>query len=278
MSNVTKPKNRLLAALPAKEYARLLPKLEKFSLIYTEAIYAPDDIIRHVYFPESGIVSLLSSVGENSLLEVGIIGSEGFVGLPVFLGVEKSHTHAIVQGAGAAFRMETADFLAECETVGILSKILQRYTHSLITQISQSACNRFHPIEARLARWLLMSADRMESNEFQITQDFLSNMLGVRREAVNKSATVFQQNNLISYRRGKVSILDRANLENAACRCYFIIKEEYKNLSETPSQLKPSGIERRVKLFFRGKLNDYYRSGFVFSLTKTSAANAVLKN
>ncbi len=227
---VNKPKNRLLAALPAKEYARLLPKLEEFPLIYTETIYEPDDIIRRVYFPESGIISLLSTVGENSLLEVGIVGSEGFVGLPVFLGVKTSNNRALVQGAGVALAMKTADFLAECKSGGALPRILQRHTHSLMTQISQSAaCNRFHPIEARLARWLLMTGDRMMADEFQITQDFLSNMLGVRREAVSKSATILQHNELIRYNRGKISILDRAGLEAAACRCYFIIREEYEN-------------------------------------------------
>ena len=223
-----KPANRLLAALPAKEYQHLLPKMEEVSLTFTETIYAPDDIIRYVYFPNSGIVSLLAAVGERSQLEVGIVGNEGFVGLPVFLGVKTSNNRAIVQGAGSALRMKTADFLAECSNSGLLPRILQRYTHSLMTQISQSAvCNRFHPIEARLARWLLMTADRMESDVFQITQEFLSNMLGVRREAVTLSAKNFQQNELISYNRGKISILNRAGLEAVACRCYFIIKDEY---------------------------------------------------
>ena len=222
--------NRLLAALPAEEYARLSRKLTKVSLTYGETIYEATDVIRQVYFPESGIISLLSSVGDRSLLEVGIVGSEGFIGLPVFLGVETSNSRALVQGAGAAWQMTTADFTAECENGGALPKLLQRYTHSLITQISQSAaCNRFHPIDARLARWLLMTADRMATNEFPITQEFLSNMLGVRREAVNKAAIVFQQSDFINYKRGKISILDRAALEAAACRCYFIIKEEYES-------------------------------------------------
>ena len=225
----TKPNNRLLAALSKKEYQNLLPKLEKFDLNYTENIYQPDEVIRHVYFPESGIVSLLSAVGENSTLEVGIVGSEGIVGLPVFLGVKTSNNRAVVQGAGFALRMAAVDFLDYCKNGGDLPKILQRYTHSLITQISQSAvCNRYHPIESRLARWLLLMHDRMRTNEFKITQDFLSNMLGVRREAVNKTATGFQQRQLISYSRGKISILDRAGLEAAACRCYFIITQEYK--------------------------------------------------
>ncbi len=228
MSETIKPANRLLAALPAKEYARLLLKLEEIPLIYTEIIYEPDDIIRHVYFPNSGIVSLLSAVSEHSLLEVGIVGKEGFIGMPLFLGVKTSNNCALVQGAGVARRMKTADFLAECKNGGALPRLLQRYTHSLLTQISQSAaCNRFHPIEARLARWLLMTSDRMESDEFQITQEFLSNMLGVRREGVSKSATQLQHNELICYSRGKITILNRAGLEAAACHCYFIIKDEY---------------------------------------------------
>ncbi len=228
MSEITRPANRLLAALPAKEYTRLLPKLREISLTFAKTIYQPNDTIRRVYFPDSGIISLLSSVGGNSLLEVGIVGNEGFIGLPVFLGVKTSNTRALVQGAGAALEMKTADFLAECKNGGALPRILQRYTHSRMTQISQSAaCNRFHPIEARLARWLLMTSDRMMADDFQITQELLSNMLGVRREAVNKSAMQLQQNKLISYSRGKISILNRASLEALACRCYFIIKEEY---------------------------------------------------
>lgn len=228
MSETTKSANHLLAALPAKEYQRLLPKLEEVSLTYAATIYEPGDVIRRVYFLNSGIISLLSSVEERSLLEVGIVGNEGFIGIPVFLGVKTSNNRAIVQGAGAALTMKTADFLAECKNGGALPRLLQRYTHSLMIQISQSSvCNRFHAIGARLARWLLMTGDRMMSKDFQITQEFLSNMLGVRREAVNKSATHLQQNGLISYSRGKVSILNRTGLEAAACRCYFIIKAEY---------------------------------------------------
>lgn len=226
MSETTKSNNRLLAALPEKEYQKLLPKLEEVSLNYTEIIYEPGDIIRRVYFPNSGIVSLLSAVDEHSLLEVGIVGNEGFVGLPAFLGVKSSNNRALVQGEGVALAMKTADFLAESRNGGELPRLLQRYTHSLLMQISQSAaCNNFHPIESRLARWLLMTADRMESDDFQITQNFLSSMLGVRREGVNKSATNLQQKKLISYSRGKVSILDRAGLEAAACRCYFLIRD-----------------------------------------------------
>ena len=140
------------------------------------------------------------------------------IGLAASLGVKTSINRAIVQGIGSAMKMKTADFLEECNSGGELPKILRRFTHSLLAQISQSAvCFRFHEVEARLARWLLMTADRMESNEFQITQDFLSNMLGVRREAVNKSAVILQNKKIIEYTRGKMRILDRAKLEKISC-------------------------------------------------------------
>lgn len=234
MSEETKPDipadNRLLAALPSGEYQELLSKFERIPLNYGENIYEVGDSIRYVYFPSSGIISLLAAVEDSSTLEVGIVGREGVVGLSLFLGVKTSNNRAIVQGAGTALRATAADFLAECEKNGSLTLILRRFTHSLLTQVSQSAvCYRFHPIEARLARWLLMTSDRMETNEFQITQEFLSNMLGVRREAVNKAAVFLQQQHLISYRRGNISIISRMDLEKAACRCYGIIKDEAKS-------------------------------------------------
>jgi len=232
MSETAKPANRLLAALPAEEYKRLLPKLEEVSLVYAETIYESGDIIRHVYFPNSGMVSLLTRVAEGDRLEVAVVGNEGIIGLPVFLGVETSSNHVVVQGSGTALKIKTEDFLKECGRGGSLPKLLQRYTHALLMQISQTvACTRFHLIENRLVCLLLMMHDRMKADEFQITQESLSNMLGVRREAINKSATNLQQNGLISYSRGKISILNRAGLETAAaCRCYFIVKEEYEKL------------------------------------------------
>lgn len=232
MSETSKPANRLLAALPKKEYQQLLPKLEQVELILKENIYNPGEVIRHVYFPESGIISLLSAVGENSMLEVGIVGSEGMAGLPVFLGVKTSNNRALVQGAGFALRMTAKNFLKECERGGKLPKVLQRFTYSLLTQISQSAvCNRYHQIEARLARWLLMTSDRMQTDSFHITQELLSNMIGVRREAVTISAQRLQQQNLISYSRGSIKILDRPGFEAVACQCYAIIKNTEASLS-----------------------------------------------
>lgn len=222
--------NRLLSALPKKEYQRMLPNMELFSLNFGEPIYEVGDVIRHVYFPINGIVSLLSTVDDKAKLEVGIIGNEGMVGLPVFMGAKTSSNHAVVQGTGNAMKMDVAMFLKECEPGGLLPGLLRRYTHALLTQISQSsACNRFHAIEARLARWLLMTHDRLGENEFQLTQDFLSNMLGVQREGVNKAERELQKQQLIIYSRGNIKILNRVGLEAVACKCYMIIKEEYES-------------------------------------------------
>ncbi len=219
--------NLLLAALPAHDYRRLLPKLEEFALNYGEEILRQNEVIKYVYFPTSGIISLLTSVDENSTIEVGLIGREGIVGLSVFFGVETSNNLAIIQGKGLAMRITAADFLGECKGCGALTRILRRFAHSRLSQVSQSAaCYRFHQIDARFARWLLMTSDRMESEEFEITQEFLSNMLGVRREAVNKSSGVLQRKNFITHSRGKISIVDRPGLETAACVCYAAIKEE----------------------------------------------------
>lgn len=235
MPEATKPAaapiaNRILAALPDKEYQRLLSQLEEITLTFASTIYEQGEIIRHVYFPNSGIVSLLAALGDRESLEVGIVGSEGMIGLPVFLSVETSNIRAVVQGEGFAMRMKTADFTKECGKNSSLPRILRRYTHSFLAQVSQSAvCYRFHPVEARLARWLLMTADRMKTNEFKITQDFLSNMLGVRREAVNKSVGSLQKEQLIGISRGVISILDRAALEETACKCYRIIRDEEKS-------------------------------------------------
>jgi CRP-like cAMP-binding protein len=232
MPETKAPENRILASLTTTNYQQLIPKLKRFDLIFGENIYKLNEVISHVYFPEIGIISLLSAVGERSTLEVGIIGNEGMVGVAVFLGVKTSGNVAVVQGKGSALRMTAEDFVDACKTNSELPAILQRFTHSLMTQISQSAvCYRFHLIEERLARWLLMTADRMQSDKFQITQDFLSNMLGVRREAVNKSATILQQQQLIRYSRGSLEIIDRKGLESATCVCYSIIKAEENSVS-----------------------------------------------
>lgn len=219
--------NRLLATLPKKEYERLLPGLKRIPLNFGEVLYEPGDTIKHVYFPNDSIVSLLSAMPERSTLEVGMVGNEGFAGLAIFMGVNVSQTRALVQGAGSAMRMTSAAVRHESNHLGALHRLMHRYSHSLLTQVSQSvACNRFHSVEARLARWLLMTSDRLGLEEFRLTQDFMSNMLGVRREGVNKAAGTLQTGKLIRYSRGLITILDRRGLEANSCECYAIIKAE----------------------------------------------------
>jgi CRP-like cAMP-binding protein len=221
------PANRLLAALPAKEFQRLLPELESVSLKFAQIIYQPGDTIRHVYFPDNSIVSLLAAEEHHASLEVGMVGNEGMTGISVFMGVNTSRTLALVQGAGTAFRMKAAVLRREATHVGDFHRLLHRFTHSLLTQMSMAAaCNRYHTLDARLARWLLMSQDRVGLREFRLTQEFMSNMLGVRREGVNKVAGDLQREKLIRYSRGQIEILDRAGLEKTSCACYRIIRDD----------------------------------------------------
>lgn len=220
--------NRLLAALPRKDYNRLVAQMERVPLPFAEVLYEPGDSIEYVYFPNHSIISLLSTVEDRSTLEVGIIGNEGMVGISVMLGVKASPHRALVQGEGSAMRMKVAAFRKAVSGDGALQKLLNRNIHALMTQIAQSAaCNRFHQVEARLARWLLMTHDRIGSDEFRLTQQFLSDMLGVRREGVTYAARALQRNGLITYSRGHLTVLNRAGLEAAACKCYSIIKAEY---------------------------------------------------
>lgn len=222
--------NRLLAALPRKEYQHLLPELEQVTLTFGKILFESDDTIRHVYFPNNSIISLLTSVEDRALLEVGIVGNEGMAGLSVFMGVSKSRNRGLVQGEGTAMRMKAATLRREVNNGSALHNLLHLYTHSLLTQISQSAaCNRFHVVNARLARWLLMTHDRVEGDEFRLTQEFISFMLGVRREQVTLAASLLQKQKLISYSRGQIKILNRAGLEAVSCKCYRIVKEEYDN-------------------------------------------------
>jgi CRP-like cAMP-binding protein len=219
--------NHILAALPVRDYRRLVPNLEPFALVYGDELIPLGTQIKHVYFPNSGIVSLLSRVDARSSLEVGIVGREGLIGLPLFLGVEKAANRSLVQGSGDSVRLTAAAFKTECGRGGRLPALLRRFTQSLITQISQTAvCFRFHSADQRLARWLLMTADRMDSNSFLLTQAFLADMLGVRREAVNKSAVVLHSQGLINYSRGQITINDRRQLKRAACKCYNTIRAE----------------------------------------------------
>ena len=220
-----KIENQLLAALPLKEYQRLEPDLEQVPLDFGTILYEPGEVMPYVYFPNQGIVSLLSTVEERSPLEVGMVSSEGMVGIGIFLGVSTSLNRALVQGTGTAMRMKATVLRREIKQQTPLPDLLRRYTHSLLAQISQGAvCNHFHRVEQRLARWLLMTHDRLRSDEFRLTQDFLSDMLGVRREGVVRAARVLQKDKLITYVRGQIQILNRAGLEAASCQCYELLR------------------------------------------------------
>jgi len=213
--------NNVLAALPAPAYRALHAALEPVQLEFGEILYEAGQAIDCVYFPNDSLVSLLTVVDGRSALEVGLVGYEGMVGVPLALGSRVSPVRALVQGAGSALRMGAARFRREFARSPPLQRALYRYLDSLMAQITQTAaCNRFHVVEARLARWLLMTSDRVRSAEFRLTHEFLSHMLGVRRVGVTEAATALQRRKLIAYSRGRIGILDRRGLEAASCACY----------------------------------------------------------
>jgi hypothetical protein len=213
--------NDILASLPRKDYRTLLPDLSPVTLTFGDVLYEPDTFMHEVYFPGACLVSLLTVVENHLALEVGMVGREGMVGIALALGVEKSPVRALVQGGGPALQMKKARFLAALRDCRALRRALDGYTHALIGQISRTAgCNRFHIVEARLAKWLLMTRDRMGSGDFEMTQEFLSSMLGVRRVGVTEAASALQRQGLIEYSRGHIRTLDHAGLESAACSCY----------------------------------------------------------
>jgi len=218
--------NRLLAALPRKSYQRLLSSLAPVELRFGEVLHEAGEPIRDVYFPSRSLVSLLTLVEGHLALEVGMVGREGMVGIALALGADVSPVRALVQGSGPALKMSAARFRAELKANPPLQRELNRYVHALISQISQTAgCNRFHVVEARLARWLLMTRDRVRSGQFRMTHDFLSHMLGVRRVGVTEAASALQRRKLIEYRRGNIRILDDRGLEAACCSCYQVVKD-----------------------------------------------------
>jgi len=222
--------NRLLVALPRDEHDRLLPHLEKVSLPLREILYEANGPIAHVYFPLTGVVSLVIMDGRFTL-EVGIIGNEGMVGTPVFLGAERSPTKAIVQIPGEALRMEAKFFQKEMGRGGPLYSLVQRYTQAMINQISQSiVCNHRHSVEKRMSRWLLMSHNRAGADEFLLTHEFLAQMLGVCRPTVTAVAGKLQKAGLIHYHRGRITVIDRKGLEATSCECYEAVAKELDRL------------------------------------------------
>lgn len=219
--------NRLLAAIPPNEYARLRPKMDEVELPFGVNLYDAGDAIREVYFPNSGVVSLLAVVDGTSTIEVGMTGREGMVGISAILGVTISAGQAIVTAKGTAMKLGVADFKNALGDRGEFQRVMLRFVRSMLVQVSQSAaCYRFHKVESRLARLLLMTSDRAGSGKLQMTQRFISAMLGVRREAVTVASASFRASDLISYSRGVIDLLDRPGLEAAACECYKITRDE----------------------------------------------------
>jgi hypothetical protein len=213
--------NLLLASLPRKEYLSLVPALSPVTLVFGNILYEPGQPMRDVYFPDACLVSLLTVVDHRAALEVGMVGREGMLGTALALGIDVSPVRALVQGGGPALAMSGARFLGALRRSPCLRRAVNRYIHALMGQITQTAaCNRFHGVHARLARWLLMTRDRVRSDDFRMTQAFLSSMLGVRRVGVTEAASALQRRKLIDYRRGHIRILDDAGLEAAACSCY----------------------------------------------------------
>jgi CRP-like cAMP-binding protein len=217
--------NRILASLPLREFKHLQADLEPVALKFGQVLYEPGKPIRYVYFPVDCLISLLTAVDKRRTLEVGMVGSEGMAGMPFILGIGVSGVRAIVQGGGTALRMASAPFRIEFRRNHLLQEALYRYTYALMAQISQTAaCNRFHDAGPRLSRWLLMTRDRVGSDEFLLTHEFLAHMLGLRREGVTEAANALKRRGLISYTRGKIQILDVRGLKASSCSCYQIVK------------------------------------------------------
>jgi CRP-like cAMP-binding protein len=228
--------NHLLAALPEETYQALLPSLEPVALPLGMAVYESGARQGFVYFPTTAIVSLLYVLENGSSAEIAVTGNEGLVGIALFMGGETTPSRAVVQSAGKGYRLKAAVLKKLFETGGPLQLLLLRYTQALITQMTQTAvCNRHHGVDEQLCRWLLLSLDRLPSNEVVMTQDLIANMLGVRREGVTEAAGKLQAEGLIEYSRGRIKVLDRAHLEARVCECYSVVKKEYDRLLPGPA-------------------------------------------
>ncbi len=223
--------NHLLAALPCEAYERLRPHLEAITFSLGEVVYESGGRMRYVYFPTTSHISLLYTMIDGSTAEMGLVGREGVVGIALFMGGETTPNRAMVQGGGRALRMKSKALLDEFKRGGEFQQLLLRYTQALITQISQTAvCNRLHSVEQRLCRWLLMTHDLAQSDELEMTHEFISNMLGVRREGVTMAARRLQERKMISYVRGHISIIDRTQLLAHVCECYQVVRDEHNRL------------------------------------------------
>jgi len=223
--------NHLLAALPTAEFERLAAHLEPVALPLGQMLYEPGGQLQHAYFPTTAIVSLHYVMESGASSESAGVGNEGVVGIQLFMGGDTTSNSAVVQTAGHAYRLERRLLKQEFDRAGLLQRLLLRYTQALATQMSQTAaCNRHHSVEQQLCRWLLLTLDRLPSNELVMTQELVASMLGVRREGITEAAGNLQRAGYISYRRGHIAVLDRRGLESAACECYAVVKKEMNRL------------------------------------------------
>jgi CRP-like cAMP-binding protein len=220
-------RNHLLAALSDEVQKRLFPHLELVPLPLGKVLYESGDTMRHVYFPTDSIISLLYVMESGASAEISVVGNEGLVGIALFMGGESTPSRAIVQSGGQAYRLPGQRLKDEFNRHGELLLLMLRYTQALITQMSQTAvCNRHHSIDQQLCRWLLLSLDRLPSNQLTMTQELIANMLGVRREGVTEAAGKLQRQGVIEYSRGHISVIDRRKLEQLSCECYAVVKKE----------------------------------------------------
>jgi CRP-like cAMP-binding protein len=225
------PRNHLLDALPADVLERVTPHLDDVSLSLGQVIYESGERLEHIYFPTTSIVSLLYTMENGTSAEIGVVGNEGVVGIALFMGGETTPNRAVVQSGGLSRRMRIGALKEEFRRGGPFQQLLLRYTQALITQMSQTAvCNRLHTVDQQLCRWLLLSHDRLDSNELTMTQELIANMLGVRREGVTVAAGRLQEAGLIRYHRGHITIVDRTGLEARACECYQVVRNEFERL------------------------------------------------
>ena len=232
MTVIANPKqNHLLDALLKSEYDRLAPNLEHVKLALGDVMYEPGGLLQYVYFPTTSIISLLFVMENGASAEIAVVGNEGVLGISLFMGGETTSSRAVVQSAGHAYRLKAKLLKDEFNRGGPVQRLLLRYTQALITQMAQTAvCNRHHSVEQQLCRWLLLSLDRLASDELTMTQELIANMLGVRREGVTEAACKLQKLGLIKYTRGKINVIDRPNLEKRSCECYLVVKAEFDRL------------------------------------------------
>ena len=232
MSDLYNPRqNHLLDALLIAEYDRLFPNLELVKMSLGEILYESGGQLKHVYFPVNSIVSLLYVMEDGASAEIAVVGNEGILGISIFMGGETTPSRAVVQSEGYSYRLKAQLLKDEFNRAGPVMRLLLRYTQALITQMSQTAvCNRHHSVEQQLCRWLLLSLDRLTSDELTMTQELIANMLGVRREGVTEAAGKLQRAGLIDYSRGHIKVLNRPGLEGRVCECYQVVKAEFDRL------------------------------------------------